>query len=217
MNSLAKIAAFLIVIVAQSSCTSSKVAGFGSYSKREAEQMKAELESDPVHTRLLAHCRAAQRVDIFEGLPHPHERKLFAREQKRRDIFRNHDFDFYVPALNLSKHDHWQLVSGVRCKSAFTSWTGPKYCGGFHPDLLLRFYDSTAVVDVHLCFGCGEAIFYGDGSSSHVEFSFRNQEKWKEIQQRNRTKRPIERDENVSGRSSDSLLTRKQRFRMLGY
>lgn len=155
------------------------------------QQIESDVASHRNLAGLLDLCRTAPRVDIFEGLPHPMaERELFAREQRRSDVFRNHDFRFYTPALSLPRNGRVRLLTGVTRESSFMPWRGPKLCGGFHPDLLLRFHHFSAVVDVHLCFGCGEAIFYGPATRAHVDFSEKTAETWRKIQRHNRAKRP---------------------------
>ncbi|HEX8704362.1 MAG TPA: hypothetical protein VF815_36360, partial [Myxococcaceae bacterium] len=36
----------------------------------------------------------------------------------------------------------------------------PTLCGGFNPDVALRFWKGTSWVDVVLCFGCSKHLFY---------------------------------------------------------
>jgi hypothetical protein len=155
------------------------------------ERRQSDLASYPNLPALLEACRGAQKVEVFEGLPHPFwEPKLWGREERRKDVFWNHGFGFYVPALALSRQDRDRLLSSATRRATYFPWGGPKLCGGFHPDLLLRFHHSIGVIDVHLCFGCNEVIFYGLSSRSHVDLSEVAAHQWKEIQERNRTKRP---------------------------
>jgi hypothetical protein len=184
---------FVLCFAALPACSVEKL-DLSSLSAGERSQFQSEVESYKHLGELLELCRSAQKVEVFEGLPHPSwERELLAQEQARRDVFRNHDFSFYQPPLLLPAPDRDRLISEVTRRRTFMAWRGPKKCGGFHPDLLLRFHHSSGVVDVHLCFGCGEAIFYGPHSRAHVDFSEATSDRWEEIQKRNQTKRPARR------------------------
>jgi hypothetical protein len=146
----------------------------------------------PQLAAVLEQCRTAARVEVFEGLPHPmFEKESLAREQRRRDVLQNNGFGFYTPALTMTRRDRERLIAGVSAESSFMRWKGPKFCGGFHPDLLVRFHQpSGAPVDVHLCFGCGEAMFYAAGVQVHVDIYDAQSDDWEGIQKRYQKKRP---------------------------
>lgn len=137
---------------------------FAGASPEKRKQLEDAVSS---HLRLAAtldRCRGAP-VEIFEGLPHPSfERPAFASESRRADTFVNHDFRFYKPAMILPGTARGRLLNQAHHTSTYLPWRGPRYCGGFHPDVLLRYTTETGPVDLHLCFGCGEARFF-DGSA----------------------------------------------------
>ena len=141
--------------------------------------------------RLLARCRAASRVEVFEGLPHDKWDKVgLARESKRADTFLNHDFRFYSPAMQLLSAQRSKILSSVIRDSSYRAWRGPKWCGGFHPDLLVRFHLESGVIDLHLCFGCSEAKLFDGSTLAHVNVRESVADELERVQQACRTKRP---------------------------
>jgi hypothetical protein len=143
---------------------------------------------------VLARCRGASHVEVFEGLPHPTgtpgEVRAYARESRRGDTFANHGFRFYSPAMSLSKFRRTRILCEVVRTSSYEAWGGMKFCGDFHPDLLVRFHCPTGVIDLHLCFGCFEAKFFEGATLVHVDIRDGTAEKLERIQQASRTKRP---------------------------
>ncbi len=140
---------------------------------------------------LLARCKVASRIEVFEGLPHiSFERHELARESKRADTFLNHGFRFYSPAMRLPSADRTKVLSRVIRNSSYEAWLGPKFCGGFHPDLLVRFHLEAGVIDLHLCFGCNEAKFFDGTTLAHVNISTNIADELERVQQACRSKRP---------------------------
>jgi hypothetical protein len=107
---------------------------------------------------------------VFEGLPHPQaESDIYASESRRKDTFSNHGFKFYVPQYHPAAKGTGAIAHIARSPETYTRWTGPKFCGGFHPDLLVRFGRGRETVDCHICLGCGEAIFFTATDMIHVD------------------------------------------------
>lgn len=130
-------------------------------------------------------------MEVFEGLPHQTwEGELLDVEKRRPDVFLSREFSFYSPALNLPTSDRDRLLSKVKSSATFKGWFGEKACGGFHPDLLLRFHHSSGIVELQLCIGCHEALFYGPNLYARVDLESSEVKELEEIQRRNRTKRP---------------------------
>jgi len=135
-------------------------------------------------------CRSSTAV-VFEGLPHPMwEKQALATESRRSETFENHDFRFYRPAMPLPQEAHSLLLDLVVSTSTYRPWGGPKACGGFHPDLLLRFTTHNGPVDLHLCFGCAEAMFFEGSSFILVDMKEGISDSLQQIQQAHRNKRP---------------------------
>ncbi len=103
---------------------------------------------------ILANLAKADKVTLFEGLPHPAwEHELLAAEAKRKDTEVQHVFKFYTPSqavdAKLLQAIHPLLTKAIAHR-------GAKGCGGFHPDWSLRFYHDGVCTDIQLCFGCHE-------------------------------------------------------------
>jgi hypothetical protein len=162
---------------------------------------------------LLVRCRTASRVEVFEGLPHQKwEKDALARENKRADTLMNHDFKFYSPAMQLSSAQRAKVLSIIIRDASYQAWVGPKFCGGFHPDFLVRFHLESGVIDVHLCFGCSEAKFFDGSTLAHVDIRESGTDELKPVLQACRSKRPFPKQWPPSGVLSrdaiDSLLLR---------
>jgi hypothetical protein len=182
------------LILALSSC---QLPAFsqGAADSAERKQYRTELKSEVATFAnlgpLLDLCRNASRMEVFEGLPHPYfETQLMQKELLRADVTMNHGFGFYTPALKLNSGDVQTLRTEVCQKSAYKKFAGMKSCGGFHPDLLLRYHTTQGIVDTHLCFGCNEAIFFGPQTRAHVDIEQAPSDRWMTIQQNYQTKRP---------------------------
>ena len=186
MNCFARIFAALCVAFVFAACQAQDT----DFSRRKTQEpLPGNLEG------LMAQCRAASRVEIFEGLPHPmNESALLEQELRRGVVFQNHGFGFYSPALSVPQGERDRLVSEVMAAAAFMPYSGPKFCGGFHPDLLVRFHlGGGGKVDVQLCFGCNEAIFYGASESAKVDIEPTAEYSWQAFHRRHWKKRPAAR------------------------
>ena len=82
------------------------------------------------------------------------------------------------------------MLSRITKHSSYRQWAGYKFCGGFHPDLLVRFHADSGIIDLHLCFGCAEAEFFENGIMTHVDTLERVSNSLERVQEANRTKRP---------------------------
>lgn len=150
------------------------------------------LRGDAGFNRTLRMCKQASKVEVFEGLPHQmFEPELLAQEQQRSDVFQNHDFDFYEPALSLPGNEFSCFISSVVSRRTYRAWQGFKACGGFHPDFLVRFHGTDGSIDVQICLGCGEAVLFGRDGYSYVDISESAREKWTTLRENSRTKRPL--------------------------
>jgi hypothetical protein len=169
-------------------------------------RLEAAVASHSHLTGVLARCRVASRVEVFEGLRRREvDEDGYARESKRADTFRNHDFHFYAPAMHMSPAQLSKVLSGAVHDTSYKAWSGPKFCGGFHPDLLVRFGCDSGVIDLHLCFGCHEARFFDGSTLTHVDLLPTIADDLKRLQQDCPTKRPVQ-QQPTRGDAIDSLL-----------
>jgi len=107
--------------------------------------------------------RNAQRLVVYEGLPHQaKERRLMEREATREDVTRIFGYPFYTPAVPAKDQRALQRILGS--PGNFGIYTGPKTCGGFHPDYAVSWTSGGRPQHMLICFGCGEVLL-SDGRS----------------------------------------------------
>ena len=126
---------------------------------------KAEPETDTNfenYKPLAAAIRKADRVVLYEGLPHPGwENEAYERELKSKKTVKFHDWPFYAKPLPLSEKDGKALTKVFTTASNFTEFAGEKKCGGFHPDYCIEWHVGKEIYRSLVCFGCGEVKVYG--------------------------------------------------------
>ncbi len=183
------------VVVFLSSCASTVV---------PAERWSLSAEG----VALLERCRGANRVEIFEGLPHQ-DSVEFLRESLRPDTFVSHGFAFYRPAMTFSPRRVQSFAAPLVGNAAHSPWSGMKFCGPYHPDYMLRFHDSAGCVEMHFCLGCGEAVFHTGATSVRTDVAEHVRQPCERALDRRRQKRPAttERREGRPGVNAiDALL-----------
>ena len=108
-----------------------------------------------------------QSIKLFEGLPHQmFEKDLLKKELSSKSVKKIGNYPFYENHLNMSKEDQVQLLKELKSPKAYLDFSGPKLCGGFHPDYATRFTTNNKHYDILICFGCHEIIL-----TSHNHFS----------------------------------------------
>lgn len=114
---------------------------------------------------LAAGIARADRMEVFEGLPHQYtQRNLLELEKQSKETTYQHGFYFYRQPLVLSQNDARKLTSLLTDKSSFREkeWSNMKAsCGGFHPDFAVKFQSQSELYYVQLCFGCHEMKIFG--------------------------------------------------------
>lgn len=115
----------------------------------------AKIEaSQPMRDRLAA----ASTVLVYEGLPHQtKEVPLYQAELARARVIQIHGYPFYLPAVPLK--DAAEMKDLLANQDHYQKYSGPKTCGGFHPDYALFWETNGVPHHVLICFGCGEALF----------------------------------------------------------
>ncbi len=111
-----------------------------------------------------AEVAAARNLRVHEGLPHQkHEAALLQRELERPDVTRIAGWPFYTPGSGAS---HPEVLRRLLADTAtYGVYSGPKTCGGFHPDYAVTWESGGATRALLVCFGCGEALVVADGRS----------------------------------------------------
>lgn len=82
--------------------------------------------------------RRAAAFVLYEGLPH----------------------QFYETPIMVAVEDADALRRLSTDPESFSSYGGPKKCGGYHPDYCLEWKDGAATRQLHICFGCEEGKFF---------------------------------------------------------
>ena len=104
--------------------------------------------------------KETKKIRIYEGLPHQlWEKELLAKEKLRADITDFGDFPFYTPGISPKKETLEALRNLLISSSTVKPYTGPKRCGGFHPDFAAVWNDREHDYVALICFGCHEIKF----------------------------------------------------------
>jgi hypothetical protein len=108
--------------------------------------------------------RNARTLLVYEGLPHQaHEKALLAQELQRSDVTRIADYPFYAPAVAARQPESLRRILGNA--ASFRVYSGPKTCGGFHPDYAVAWSDRGSTHHLLVCYGCGEVLLLSGGQS----------------------------------------------------
>ena len=101
-------------------------------------------------------------VVLHEGLPHQmFEPQSLAQELATKETVKWGGFPFYAPRIDPSAPDARRLRDLLSADSSFKPYSGPKKCGGFHPDWLVEAGTGDGATRALLCFGCSEVKFLG--------------------------------------------------------
>lgn len=115
-----------------------------------------------VNETLVASIRRAERLVIYEGLPHQHwERTQYQAEKQTKPTFVLHGYDFYKEPPELSADDTQRLREIMADERSFVPFRGEKRCGGFHPDYAVEWSVDGNLYRGLICFGCYEVKLYG--------------------------------------------------------
>lgn len=114
---------------------------------------------------LLGHFRQAERLELFEGLPHQHmEKDQYERERARTQTIELDGYSFYATPISLDEKTTATLRRLVTSSANYQAYPGDvaKACGGFHPDWLLAATVGSDVYRLHICFGCHDFRIYAN-------------------------------------------------------
>jgi hypothetical protein len=99
-------------------------------------------------------------VEVFEGLPQQDSKDLLDSELKKWNSFKSSEFSFYKGKKQLSFADEESLRILLMDREIYREYSGPKFCGGYHPDFMVNFKRNEELVTIQLCFGCSEARLF---------------------------------------------------------
>lgn len=132
----------------------------------------------------------ADRLEVYEGLPHPKaEKDLFEAEKTSKATIERHDFLFYKEPLSIESKLAKTLYS-LSLNTKTLKAHSPGFCGGFHPDYALVFHTGDKTIEVHICFGCGEIKFFGEGKVAVFSLSSSAKKQWRKLLTPLRKNRP---------------------------
>lgn len=101
--------------------------------------------------------RSAPSLTVYEGLPHQtKEVALLEAELARTNTVRIHGYPFYTPAV--AAKDDATLRRILAAPDTFKPYSGPKTCGGYHPDYAVAWTTGGVTSYLLICYGCGEAL-----------------------------------------------------------
>ena len=109
---------------------------------------------------------------IWHGLPHQLWdgggliQVLFTTRNWQYEGFR-----FRSEESKLSVEQERVLVKILSDPSSYQPYTGPKLCGGFHPDACIEVESRGETLRLLLCYGCDECLIFGPQSALHVEIN----------------------------------------------
>jgi hypothetical protein len=107
--------------------------------------------------------QAQEPPTLYEGLPHQFvEHELFLRERNRKSVIESHGYLFYKRPLPLRAADAAAVREALLEASNYKPYSGPKSCGGFHPDYQLVWGKGRAAREAQICFGCREIKLFNN-------------------------------------------------------
>lgn len=106
---------------------------------------------------------------LIEGLPHPIEGDVPAREKQRPQATQFHGYWFYSPAVSIPEDRFSAIERILKADGSFKDWSGEKRCGGFHPDWLVRLRSGDGQTAYVICFGCHEVKVFADGKVNRYD------------------------------------------------
>jgi hypothetical protein len=167
------------------------VFGFGGMA-RSCDVPPPSMETNLAnHKPLAAVIAKADKVVVYEGLPHQlWEKELLADEKKTKKTIELHDFPFYAAPIAPKDADRQQLTAVLGDATSLTQFVGEKRCGGFHPDWCIEWHAGDNVVRCLVCFGCREVKLHGHAGPLHADLSQAAAEKLATTLEVYKTQRP---------------------------
>ena len=111
----------------------------------------------------------SESLAVFEGLPHPQwQPQVFAEEAERDDTVTIQKFKFYKPDVKVQEPQ--SLGELLASSKTIGRWSGPKLCGGFHPDFAVQWTTQQGrKLSALICFGCYEIKFVDGDQVFHYD------------------------------------------------
>jgi hypothetical protein len=130
------------------------------------------------HKPIAAIVAKADKVVLYEGLPHPMwEKDTLAAEKKGKKTVEMKLFQFYAEPIELKKDDAKEFAKLLSDPASLKEYTVGKRCGGFHPDWCIEWQAGDEKVQCQVCFGCKEVKFFSAKHSLHADVTTEVMEK----------------------------------------
>jgi len=135
--------------------------------------------------------RHAATLVLYEGLPHPvWEKAQFKQELATQKTIQVHRYPFYEHSLLVAPEDVESLRRLCADPGSYWSYSGPKLCGGYHPDYCLAWNDGNRTYELLICFGCHEMKLYDAKHELKADVREGAYKRLQEILQKYHAKRP---------------------------
>lgn len=134
----------------------------GAHPRRDTEFAQLHRVLPPVDARL---------TSIYAGLPHHNQDgqllyQLFTASHRKIGSYRFHAMPVAATeALGIHLHE------ALRSPGLYRPFTGPKLCGGFHPDYCFEWQSTKGWFHALLCLGCHEMILIGPDAELYCNLS----------------------------------------------
>jgi hypothetical protein len=169
-----------VVLLVHPACTGTK-------ERSTKEQADIDFENYPLLAEAIGR---ADKVVLYEGLPHQMERGLLERELREKKTIERHGFPFYTEPLALTAEDGKTLIAMFTDPGSFRKWRAAKGCGGFHPDYLVEYHVGDEVYQMLVCFGCHDVNVYGPKGTLYCEINSEPYEAFVKVLKPYRKNRP---------------------------
>jgi hypothetical protein len=130
-------------------------------------------------------------LTLYEGLPHQGwEADLLKKELATKRTVTIRGFPFYERPLSVAAADVEELRRLCAAADSFSTYAGPKACGGYHPDYCLSWKDGATTYELLICFGCHEMKFFDPKHEELVDIRKDAFERFEAILKKYRDQRP---------------------------
>jgi hypothetical protein len=150
--------------------------------------------------------RQADRVVLYEGLPHPAwESNLLEEERRNKAIQELDGYPFYQEVLTLTPEDAKRLSEVLGESATYMPFAGDKLCGGFHPDYAAEWHVGEDRYRALICFGCEEVKLFGPRLDSRNDLDHAAYEKIQELLKGYRKNRPRREEPRAEARNAEPM------------
>ena len=101
-------------------------------------------------------------VEIFRGVPRKRSASKESDKVSDQMVARRYGSDFYIDPIPGKAESKRRITDRLRDPSAYSRFSGFKFCGGFHPDWSFVYQLENNAIEIHFCLTCHEIkLFQG--------------------------------------------------------